>query len=38
LFTVPVAFSEVRRELEELAELLQDPPGKKALSVSKKAV
>ena len=38
LFTVPVAFSEVRRELRALAELLQDPPGKKALTPSKKAV
>jgi DNA-binding transcriptional MerR regulator len=38
LFTVPVAFSEVRRELRELAELLQDPPGKKPLAVAKKAV
>lgn len=37
LFTVPVAFSEVRRELKELAELLQDPPGKKPLTVAKKA-
>jgi len=37
LFTVPVAFSEVRRELKELAELLQDPPGKKPLAVAKKA-
>ncbi len=38
LFTVPIAFSEVRRELKELAELLQDPPGKKPLAVAKKAV
>src|SRR4051794_37235825 len=29
LFTVPVAFSEVRRELRELAELLEDPAEKK---------
>lgn len=38
LFAVPMAFSEVRRELRALAELLQDPPAKGALSASKKAV
>ena len=38
LFTVPEAFSEVRRELKELAELLQDPSEKKALVGSKKVV
>ncbi len=38
LFTVPVAFSEVRRELRELAELLRDPAEKKSASPEKKAV
>ena len=37
LFTVPVAFSEVRRELRELAELLGDPADKKSASPKKKA-
>ncbi|MFL6414223.1 MAG: MerR family transcriptional regulator [Bryobacteraceae bacterium] len=37
LFTVPVAFSEVRRELKELAELLRDPPGNEAIPAAKKA-
>jgi DNA-binding transcriptional MerR regulator len=31
LFPSPSAFSEVRRELKELAELLRDPPPKKAI-------
>jgi DNA-binding transcriptional MerR regulator len=31
LFPLPSAFSEVRRELKELADLLQDPPAKKAV-------
>jgi DNA-binding transcriptional MerR regulator len=35
LFTVPIAFSEVRRELKELAELLQDPPAKASAAVKK---
>jgi DNA-binding transcriptional MerR regulator len=30
LFALPAAFSEVRRELEELADLLRNPPAKKA--------
>jgi DNA-binding transcriptional MerR regulator len=37
LFTVPIAFSEVRRELRELAELLQDPPFRESVSTAKKA-
>ena|SRR5947209_5550544 len=37
LFSVPVAFSEVRRELKELVEMLQDQPGKKPVAVAKKA-
>jgi DNA-binding transcriptional MerR regulator len=38
LFTVPVAFSELRRELRELAELLGDPAENKSASREKKAV
>ncbi len=33
----PMAFSEMRRELKELAELLRDPPAKKVISPAKKA-
>jgi DNA-binding transcriptional MerR regulator len=35
LFSIPLAFSEVRRELKELAELLKDPPGKKPVAIAK---
>jgi DNA-binding transcriptional MerR regulator len=37
LFSVPVAFSEMRRELKELAELLEDPPEKRPIPIAKKA-